>query len=478
MNKLNNKEEKIKDILGGLEIDIDTNDLWGNIEAELPQVKKKRRFGFFFFTGLIGLGLVGLTWIMISSNHEESSIQNITTQTNTTPNKVYASSENLISNNNHTTLDNKSQKSEDNVTITAEAVSNHLESISTTTSQSTLSYPENNSNIKIAQNPQEETPANVISEVNNSTSNTVTSYTPTLTPLATPITKNEVTHSNAKEERSAIAEISTTPTLSSKLLDITHRQKIETSPKEIKPLQAFGRQLILQFKLGANQNNTSISNINSISEFDVSEFDFETDRLGLSGSFAVGVENKGWRFLAGMAYHQNVSQYERNDVVIYKDIVTGIESYRISTDGDQSAQTGLTTVTMARDNEISFYRQHRAIDFYASIGKRLWSYKGLVLLADAGFGINTFTDSNGYYIDDKAFGFTKISDDNHPYRINTHWNAIASIELGYDFGKTRVGISPFLRYNPNSITEQTHFYQLKNSQVGMQLSLTYSPTRE
>jgi len=48
MKQLNNKEEKLKDILGGLEIDIDTNDIWANIESDLPSPEKKRRFGFFW----------------------------------------------------------------------------------------------------------------------------------------------------------------------------------------------------------------------------------------------------------------------------------------------------------------------------------------------------------------------------------------------------------------------------------------------
>ena len=70
MNKLNSKEEEFRDILGGLEIDIDTNDLWANIESELPQPKKKRRFGIFFLVGLISLGLIAVAWSLSDTNIE------------------------------------------------------------------------------------------------------------------------------------------------------------------------------------------------------------------------------------------------------------------------------------------------------------------------------------------------------------------------------------------------------------------------
>ncbi len=473
MNKLNNKEEKIKDILGGLEIDIDTNDLWQNIESELPPSKKKRRIGFILLSGLVALLLLGLTWGILSNddNHVETQ-----TSSNTTSNDKI-----LVQN------EKKNSNTQTNLITTQKESSNHLiptNAANTNIANGTQIKNTIVSNVEITNSKIEE--SNVVEKNTNFKSThsilneskvTDTTHDFVLA-LNDEILKTESEIAATQDQRDLLLGIDFTPTLSNQLFEITNRKQVETSPNLIQPLSDFGRQLILQVRLGANQNRTSISNLNSIGEFNASEFDFERDRLGFSGSFAIGVENKGWRFLAGISYHQNVSTYERNDVLIVKDPVSGIESYKIASDGTISSQNGTTTITSARDNEISFHRQHRAIDFQATIGKRLWSFKGFVLMADAGFGINTFTESTGYYIDDKAFGFTKISDSTHPYKVNTHWNAIASLELGYDFGKTRIGISPFVRYNPNSITEQTHFYQLKNSQVGMQLSLTYSPTRE
>ena len=473
MNKLNNKEEKIKDILGGLEIDIDTNDLWQNIESELPPSKKKRRIGFILLSGLVALLLLGLTWGILSNDDNHLETQ---TSSNTTSNDKI-----LVQN------EKKNSNTQTNLITTQKESSNHLiptNAANTNIANGTQIKNTIVSNVEITNSKIEE--SNVVEKNTNFKSThsilneskvTDTTHDFVLA-LNDEILKTESEIAATQDQRDLLLGIDFTPTLSNQLFEITNRKQVETSPNLIQPLSDFGRQLILQVRLGANQNRTSISNLNSIGEFNASEFDFERDRLGFSGSFAIGVENKGWRFLAGISYHQNVSTYERNDVLIVKDPVSGIESYKIASDGTISSQNGTTTITSARDNEISFHRQHRAIDFQATIGKRLWSFKGFVLMADAGFGINTFTESTGYYIDDKAFGFTKISDSTHPYKVNTHWNAIASLELGYDFGKTRIGISPFVRYNPNSITEQTHFYQLKNSQVGMQLSLTYSPTRE
>lgn len=475
MKELNKKEEQIKDILGGLEIDIDTNDIWANIESELPQPKKKRRFVIFLLFGIFSLGLVGLGWTMGKFATTDIDAQNINISSTSSVENIVVIAEKITAESNTTTKINQQTKikiqdeKSNSYKITNEVISTDPIQLNSTASNVTKKEKINaflHTKIEKESNP-------------IFTSNAVESDKTFIeTKLNIDTKTTEANELELQEERNTIPGLGLTPTLSSQLFEIAQRQRIESSPSSISPLHNNGRQLILQFKLGANQNRTSISNINSTGEFDGSEFDFERDRLGLSGTFNIGVENNGWRFLAGASYHHHVSSYERNDVLIVKDPVTGIESYKISTDGITTAQNGTITVTSARDNKISYHRQHRAIDFHATIGKRLWSYKGLVLIADAGFGVNTLTNSSGYYISDKAFGFTKFSDDNHPYKINTHWNAIASMEIGYNFGKTRIGLSPFIRYNPNSITSQTHLYTLKNSQVGMQLSLTYTPTRE
>jgi len=467
MNELNNKEEQIKDILGGLEIDIDTNDIWGNIEADLPQPKRKRRFGFFWIFGLLGIGLAGLVWNSASS---KAGILTDTKDANITINEA---NENIIARNEKAENTIHSvEKPTVNPKIKFNTRANTIENdlASATSSFFTKANKKETNNSTTQENDQAIFEDRIVNQGSQSeqyftTQNTIT-------------TLSNERAINLSDKRDLENDMLMAPTLSNQLFEIVERNRIETTPSSIKPFINQGRQLILQFKLGANRNKTTIDNINSIGEFDGSEFNFERDRIGVSGSFAIGVENNGWRFLAGASYHHHVSSYERDDIIIVTDLTSGIESYKISSDGILSSQNGNISVTSVRDNNISYHRQHKAIDFHASIGKRLVSFKGLVLMADAGLGVNTYTKTTGYYLADKAFGFTKITESDHPYKVNTHWNAIASLELGYDFGKTRIGLSPFIRYNPNSITSQAHLYQLKNSQVGMQLSLTYSPTRE
>jgi len=209
-------------------------------------------------------------------------------------------------------------------------------------------------------------------------------------------TTNSRTNSNSQINR---AQANTSPFT-------TKRNNIISTNHETKTSANFD--IRNTTSLTTTQSVLPIVNIKSTGEFDSSEFDFERDRIGVSGSFAIGVENKGWRFLAGAAYHHHVSTYERDDVQIFTNPVTGVEYFRIDDAGATTATNGITNVTGVRDNDISFHRQHRAIDFFATVGKRLWSYKGLVLVADAGLGINTTTHSNGYYLQDAAFGFTKL----------------------------------------------------------------------
>lgn len=479
MSELNKKEEQFKDILGGLEIDINTNDLWANIESELPQPKKKRRFGIFFLLGLMSLTLVAVAWSFsnatlddldtpsteISTEFSSSTIM-ATAEGNSLNSETQADSQEGVNHpiNNRETVSNSKRVSNTNTVINKNSNQINTASHTTNNTKDNITSTPNTFNI-------DNSPAIVLNINDSEITNTERFQS-----LNINSNNNKI---ELQEERIDLLTIHFTPTLSSQLLETANRQRIESSQSIITPLKQMDRQFIIQLKLGANQNITSIGDINSTGEFDASEFDFEKDRLGLSGTLALGLERNGWRFLAGISYHQQVSSYERNDVLIVKDPSTGIESYKILSDGTVTSQNGTITVTSARDNEISYHRQHKAIDLHATIGKRLWSYKGFVLIADLGLGINAFTNSNGYYLTDKAFGFTKISEnDNHPYKNSTSWNAIASMELGYDFGNTRIGLSPFIRYNPNSITAQSHIYSMKNSQVGIQLSLTHTPTRE
>ena len=478
MKELNKKEEQFKDILGGLEIGIDTNDIWANIESELPQPNKKRRLGMFFLFGVLGLGLVGLGWSMgkSASTHVDNQNNNAASTTSSINHIVIA--ENTNTDSETLIITDQTNKIEEEISKSADIKFDEISSISNQHNSNFSDTINKKQNIYLS-SPNTLKDSSPIFISNSIPSNAITSNKNLTDFITSNNTKvDDLINLEIQEERNTLSVINYAPTLSSQLFEIALRQRVETSPSIITPLYNTGRQLILQLKLGANQNRSSISNINSIGEFDESEFGFERDRLGLSASFAIGVEKNGWRFLTGVSYHHHISTYQRDDVIIVKDPVSGVESYKVSSDGITTAQNGTVNVTSVRDNKISYHRQHRAIDFHATIGKRLWSYKGLVLIADAGIGINTLTNTSGYYMTDKAFGFTKISDGSHPYKINTHWNAIASMEIGYDFGKTRVGLSPFIRYNPNSITSQKHLYTLKNSQVGMQLSLTYTPTRE
>src|SRR5262245_21765140 len=56
--QIHNFEERIKSIFGRHRPEVDTDEIWRNIEPRLK--KKKRRFILFFW--LLGLGLLGFFW--------------------------------------------------------------------------------------------------------------------------------------------------------------------------------------------------------------------------------------------------------------------------------------------------------------------------------------------------------------------------------------------------------------------------------
>ena len=479
MNKLNHTEQDFKDILESMDFEVDSNEIWSSIESDVPS-KEKKRFGWLFFTA-IGL-LLGTT---ISFLWLRTSDSNITDHTPTSISQPLSSTKKTTPIATTQIIQNPTLESKEGLPFNKNKIHTNTQIFqntkNTNTDQNTIITP-------VVHKPQ----ANNIlipSSIRQSATIEKTQIKSTTQNTKNITRKKEITaNTNEFHQINTITQgVSNTrinliaaPKIESvtlALLDINNTPIDRHNRDMIKPLRTYSA-LFYGIKTGLNRNISTITSIKSNSEFDSSEFDLEKDRYGQSTNLFAGIQRaNGWRFTIAASYHQYVSTYSRDDIILYKDAVTGIAYYKIEADGTILSQQGQTSVNKVQQNDISWNRQHKAIDLQVSAGKRIWSFKGFSWNIDMGVGYNVYTSHNGYYLEDSSFGFTKINTD-HPYKSSTSWNMISSTDLSYDFGKIKIGVSPFIRWNPNSITNTKHFYQLNNSQVGMQLLLTYSPTRE
>lgn len=486
MNHLNPQEDRLKEMLESIDFEIDTQEIWDAVEPQLPTDKKRHLALWWGFGSILLLAM--LVWIWISPSD--------------------ASQYGLSSKD---TLSQKGEShSQGNPVSSSLPIANPLtvaEHISTT-----VDDPINNSSINthtniISPSSKTDIKKRIKETYDGSTSETAThaSTNPTKPYTSTHTNGIGVQESHSEEMNSPNtiaapsmldAGLEPIPPVQQKsrvninsVQDIVsifrslHRSQTPISLKAqqwIEPYHTRDRQLILGIRSGIHQNISSYSQIRSIGEFDESELQYERDRIGMSHDLFIGIENRnGWRWQAGASLHQYTATYHRNDVLYYTDAQTGISHYRIASDGTISTQPGQTSITYVSLIDLDWHRTHRSIDFFATIGKRIASIGRWSLVADAGLGLNTLTRHTGYYLSDRSFGFTKFEDSESPYELTTRWNVLSSLEIMYNLkDQWSVGIRSFARWNPNSIVKDTHFYQLKNSQVGIQLSLTYRPIWE
>lgn len=478
---LNDKEEKIVDLMGDIHIDINTDSLWAELEPQLDNddSNKKGAWWYWWAGTAVALMVMGVFFYTAMSTGNDSLVSDSATQEEMNTVAVSESKDDQIVAVETIKKQNDSRINEQKVELgeqdltTVKTASNSTEykqkdtvskAAASTISSNYITNTENTT-ISIYNQDQENTTVTTVATATESESDNTT--------IDAIAETNEVAHSNnVLLTVDQIARVNT-------LLDY---ERIwadrKTDMDIITPAYIATRQLILGAQFGLNQNQTTVTSLKNEPGI-LEEYDYEKDRLGLSAGIFVGVENqKGWRFKAGMAYHRYATSYQREGITLFRDEVSGIEYYRINEDGQQTPVNGTTQVLTVKDIDLDWTRTHDAIDLYATVGKRIFSLGGFMLAVDLGAGVNNYTNHNGYYIANSDFGFTKIENDTHPYKVSSGWYALGQLELAYGWDQWRVGLNPFIRRSMNAITEKTNYSQIKNSQIGIQLSMTYLPRWE
>jgi len=459
--EMTNKEIRIKDIADGLSIDIDTADIWANIEPQLPPVKKRRRVAFWWVFGLFFIG-VALASITLYDRSESTPVEQPSALGLTSVDKNQINTTKTIE------PDNKRENQPKNV--------NNQNSIITTKQRSRTSQSNyddrydhdlmNNSNVYSLNHM-----ANDMSIVRQPIeTSSVAPYT--TADAETADQKSILNTDEVDNSRISIQAMSAIKRMELKTL--SSDTKFEFESRLIKPVSSLVWYPYWQMNAGINQalSKTTFQIINTENP-DQSEY--EQNLFGLSNAIQYGQENnKGWRWFAGVSYDRLVTRYSNFDKAVTTTTELGEESKTIDSEGNEFVILGDIKVITVIQNDIVWHRNHDYVNLQLGIGKRMMLTNRLSVVGDAYSSYNIWSQHDGYYFDPNSPTIIKFDrSDENPYQ-NQGINIGGRLSLEYDLGTVSIGLSSLYESALRN-TISTNQYNIKNSHYGVQLGVVYRP---
>ncbi len=470
---LTNKEEEIKDIADGMSFEIDTADLWANIEPQLPPVDNNRRRPIWWMmTGvLLGLIVAGSIFVYTSEGSSEITVES---------EPILVTSK--LESSNETSLDDQNTIVSDK-SITNKNSINKIESKTNTHTQPHLTSYEDGHNRGRMDNSNTTATNSVVNNITNihqPSTDTETSkniITKEATLLLSDVPNKTINKSQEiktiLENRSVIGGISSIKLLELGLLEQLDNLTIPTP--SIEPLKINRWKSFWQINTGVNKTNSRITFTDNEVTLDP-QFAREQNLIGLSNSIQHGQENKnGWRLFGGISHTRSTSRYSNFDKNITQNIENGVESKTIDKYGNAFETLGDITVTSILQNDIIWHRNHDYINLEVGFGKRHSLINQLSLVTDAFVGYNIWSRNDGYYFEKDNPTITKFTpSETHPYQ-NKGIDIGGKLGVEYTLGNFSIGLAGNYNHGLGTITKSNNYYQLKNSHYGVQLGVVYRP---
>jgi len=481
MNNLNNKEKQFKEILEGIEYDLDTSIVWSDIKSQLPLQKEDKKSPFWLFL-TIGISLLTMssfvtyTYINAEVSTEiveqiefikvaDSEVHQFATYIQDTESSTTSITEIVeTAKANNTETENRSSLIENNNTLNQ---NNNL-SIQDKSSYSIENQivSENNINLSNYTNPIVSNDAkDVVKE--HSTSDLAGG-------LVIPKTQNNLISNN-------LLNISSVPSLSS-FLTSTDPIIIENPTgysKVIEPISyPYTSQFFLSMNAGINYGFAQNQVVNS-SDFDPSKFNNESARIGYSHDLIFGIENRnGWILGGGLSYNTQFFNYQNQSTETYQTVEQGTINNHIESNGSVTTTSGDVTVTNTSAYDLSWNRRHKFVDVTAMIGKRIFLLNQLSIVADLDIAYNIHASHSGYYYSELSGDIEKFtpSDDN-PYATNNGLSTGVGIGIDHSIQQFNIGLKSSYNFNPNNLLQDGTFYKTNNNLIKLQLGLSYFPGR-
>ncbi len=478
-DQLNPKERELKELLQNASFELDTNAIWNSIEHRVPTKKDKNRVAIWWWSIGVFLivGLVSVGWFL--GNDEQHAGSNAAqVETNNSINEIHASNINKNEELNSPAEYLKNDLSSDLKLINQDSEIKIIE-------QTLESNLRNAQGLNYETLSEDRTPSQ---NINNVVFSRVVAKS--LMPRESINDDRQSNKSNIVLEESKIVSEVLEPVfinlLSSSAAELSYKRNqlilsTDLAPLSlIEPVQEKNYMSFVSFGIGTNKNISTYKAINSTGEFRPEILQKEAGQWGLSADLLYNIQNKSaWTLGLGISYDMNVSRYlDLGENIIQTNSIGDVE-IDIDSDGTITPLTGELTQTTVDNANIQWYRQHHNVDAQIRIGKKLWNANRWSVDVDGGVLYNIYSRSSGYYFEDTAEGLVKFkSSENHPYKKRQGFKTQVGFQLTYALSNVDLGFRTSYRYNPSSILEKNHFYELKNSQLGIQISVAYRPNWE
>ena len=229
---------------------------------------------------------------------------------------------------------------------------------------------------------------------------------------------------------------------------------------------------------GANVNNTAYTQLPNQSEPQaLSHIRFESGLAGVSGGLMMGLENaSGYRIFAGVNYHYTASRYSNHEFLSEISTSPGINSVDIDAFGIETPQLGDVVTESRTQFNIDWYNENHLVDITLGVGKVWLSRNGFSLSTDVGVNYNLLSKSTGYSFNTLGNGIEKfVFGEENAFRRNRGIGVLVKGHLSKSItDHLQINVSPFYNHYLNNIYRESSF-TAKNSQVGLQLGITFRP---
>ncbi len=450
MNRLNNKEEKFKEILECSDFEIDTNEVWSSIESKLPS-KRRNRIPFFWIMGGLGVFIAGLLIGRFSNSSNSISVAN--EMAPTTRHINHEKIQPLIGTSPVITLDNENKLHKD------EAINLSEEYTLERKGEIEDFFPNWSDRVgylksRVGRIVEEYSFKSYLSQ------NWAISY--------------DLTTSQVRE----IMMLEKLPTQNGLLVINENSEMPYLNKYHLKPIKKSSFRPFVMATFGFNKA-MALSSYNNNSENSFRPFfENESGGYGFSADVSFGTYlTSRLRVKAGLLFNNSNILYQRDGSYDRSHSVYGDEGVYHSANGEDISLQGEVASLYKIDADIRWHRSHKMYDLKLMAGYDVLRFNRLNVSLEAGLAYNIGSTHSGYYFDNSITGLNKFrKGDDHPYK-SIGLNPIAGIDLNYRIGKVGFVISAFYKRNNREIINNEN-YKSRNSQLGVQAGLSYSPSWE
>lgn len=459
MEKLNNKEQKFKALADELEVNLDVDMLWNNIEDQLPNKNKKRRLIFFWWIGL--LLIPAALWLTYQSNdaviNNQDDVNNIvnmqsspasSSQLNQSePSNRIDNTNKLASNTQVSNVEVNTKSTINKATITNNKKSFSDNNTSKINTKSVNTYPYiQTSNLLPESKKIETTQPNITDDQFVNTSQ------PTTTPLDNDLAIDQL------------------PLINSSLF-INNPQLVMNTP--ITKIHKHPWRMFIVAGIGTNMSNANHS-INSNIENSSTLLNREGYLPSLAANTSLGFQKSAWKLALGLSYYENIARYTDKTMQVSTTQIDGPGVIKINREGSTIILDESVTQTTITNNDLVLHRRNKYIDLTASIGRELLKNRNFSLTLAGDISYNIWSKHSGYYFDFENEKTVSFSKETNPY-TDQGLGLGLSFHLNTSIAGKELGIAPYYRnYMANAIDDKN--YSFKNAQYGILMTYTWNST--